>query len=72
VADPIEGVVTTGASSPSDTVLVKLPDEQRPLKVEGWTPRGTHLVTEYPASGDTALVVESDRGRLWLLSWISE
>jgi hypothetical protein len=70
--DVIEAIVTTGASVPSDTVLVKLPDEPRPVVVEGWTPRSTALVTEYPAAGDTALVVESDRGRIWLLSWISE
>lgn len=70
--DPIEAVVTTGANDPTDTILVKLPDEPRPLKVEGWLPRATATDPEYPQAGDTALVVESDRGRLWLLCWTSE
>ena len=65
----IEGIVHNGAAAPGDTVTVKLPDEQRALKVEGWTEQ---VGPVYPQQGDTALVIESDRGRLWLLSWITE
>jgi hypothetical protein len=70
--DPVEGYIVQGATGPSSTITVKLPDEARPIEVAGWLPRATASTTEYPQAGDTALVAESDRGRLWLVGWITE
>lgn len=72
MSDPVEATVVTGATGPTDTVTVRLPDELRPVETVGWQPRATDTDPEYPQAGDTALVAESDRGRLWLIAWTTE
>lgn len=72
MADLIEATVVTGATAPEDTVTVRIPGERRPVQAVGWQPRATDDGPEYPEAGATALVAESDTGRLWLLAWTTE
>lgn len=69
-----EGKIANDATAVTDDLYVRLPqtDEiNRPQRLGPcrWSPRAAVGGLLYPTEGDSAIVVKSDIGNLWIISW---